>query len=176
MSVSSICGGGPLDYIIGNKKLDIIHLNEWRGMKFDEVGTADWFRNKELPAVDVEQLLNSSIDFENSQFLGEPPIKFSFKSAVQFVLYVIDRNKKLAKGEECLPVFCPQMGGDLLISLTNIDFRGDDLPEPPFYGGKVSSASKQDLSSWLGAILQLLYEKEYIGGYGRNHTKYWFTA
>jgi hypothetical protein len=163
-------------YTIKPGEIKIENLQEWRGIKPDEVGIADWFRDKNLPPADVEKFLRESYILDIVEFENNAPIKFTFKSAAQVVAYVINRNAKLDKKNDFIPIFCPNMGGELLRGLTNINVeRSDLMPKPPHYGGNICSADSRDLSTWLGAILQMFYEQKHISGYGRKDAEYWVT-
>jgi len=147
----------------------------WYGFTPNEVGYADWLRDKKLPAVDVDQLMQFGFDLENSKFKGEPPLKFTFKCAVQVVLNHIETlKKKYPEAEHYSLLHSQGMQYDLLMMLTNIDnLHIDNMPEPPRYKWPVCSAGRNDQNYWLGAIIHLLYEQKQITEYGRKGCDWW---
>jgi hypothetical protein len=154
---------------------DVASLEECYGIKPDDVGTATWARDEDMPVVEVEKLLALPIDLYHSTFKGRPPISFTFRTAVKLIMDYIESAKKHAERCVVLPLSTSDaIMADLMIALTNIDTARPDLvPEPPRYPYPVCSASQTDGQFWLGAILALLFEKGVITEYGRKGAQYW---
>jgi len=147
----------------------------WYGFTPDEEGLGDWLCNTSLPVVDVNQLLRSGVDLETSKFEGKPPLKFTFKCAVQVVLKQIEFLKRNPTEDNLHSLYYPagKMQDRLLTMLTNIDnLHTENMPAPPILSRR-SYATKSDQKFWLGAIIHLLYEQKQITEYGRHGGNWW---
>lgn len=156
-------------------EIDYTTITEWCGIDPDREIVSDWMANKTLAVVDANTILDT-MNLEKSEFEGDPSVRFTFKSAIKLVVTVVNRNMKLGSREPFLPLFCPAAGGYLLERLSNIETERPDLiPTPPFYGGRICSAVATDHRYWTSAVLQFLYERGNIQGYGRQGARYWVS-
>jgi hypothetical protein len=152
----------------------------WCGFTPDEVGLGDWLCDKGIPFMNVDQFLEEStkyrLDLKKSQFVGKPPLQFTFKCAVGVVINHLEILQKESKEKSVFVCRGEGMYNHLLTMLTNIDnLHIDNMPNPPKYPHPICSASHSDHKFWFGAILQLLYENGAIKEYGRKGADYWVT-
>lgn len=165
---ASLRGANVASVSKGTKiEIDFTKLQERYGIKPDDVGVADWGRDKNLPAVKVEDLLRCSLDLEHCKFKEQPPISFTFRTAVQYVVDTINRSK-----EYTIPLgsFPGSIHHDLIVALTNIDTPKPNLvPEAPLYEAPTCSAPRGCGRHWLGAISRMLLDDGHISQYGMKN-------
>ena len=157
--------------------IDINNLPEWCGIKPDEIGISDYGRYKNLPVVEVSQLLKLPINWAESHFEGKPPFQYTFKSAVEVVVKVINQTAKIDPWADVIPLFCPGMYCDLINPLSKVDTKRPDLISPPPRYAVNSAYSPEDNNHqyWLGAILHMLYEQGHLSAYGKKEGEYWVS-
>lgn len=162
---------------------DATTFDEWRGIKAEEEVVDNWRKNPALPALDVAEWLARGINLDariEDETLNERPLKWTFKTAVAFLVRVM--NEEIAQGLRGRDAF--PIGGtsgtvkELLIrSLSNIDTKNfEAIPLPPKLGGAFRSAKGYEREFWRGAIVQKLYEENHIRAFGDSGDgNLWFS-
>lgn len=131
-------------------RIEIPDFSKLKNINVDTEVIAPQGGEKDL-ALDVNQLLNCSTPLELNDDAGTS-FKFTFKSAVKLVVYVMNRALRLTYNNKKFLIVCPQMGGKLLAALKTMPIEGS--------------------ANWLEAILKFLVEDKKIKKYELNGENY----
>ncbi len=129
---------------------------EYAGLKLDDVLVCDYFTNKELGPINIEDVLSQGINLRKFNIPPNTIISLSFKTAIQFMKKWID-DLRIHSNKEYAPLIATQDAhGYIYHGLSNYEvLQVDKLSSPPQYDFPMCSASRSDLHFLPGCILQL---------------------
>lgn len=159
--------GRPIDQFINN-------FQRYCGIKAEDIGICDgWVKvDKSLPVLDADKFLHLDPSLLRKFALDPlPPISFTFKGALRFVIKLIE--------ERPTGGFLQAHEGHQVVYLTRYGKNGRLGLESQFLHALRSIFTQNRLvnenfnKNWLGVILRLLMQEGIITDYGGKHDEIW---
>lgn len=180
---------------LAGRRIDqfIDNFQGYCGIKAEDIGICDgqwratsWSWNwkevdKSLPVINADQFLNLDLSLLRKFNLDPlPPISFTFKGAVRFVIKLIDEAQKGYQShlQGAAGVYLigqttkygrPGIEGQFLNALRYIPTQNRHIiPSPPTNKWPLPSVNEDFNEDWLGVILRMLVDEGVITTYGQR--------
>jgi hypothetical protein len=159
-------------------KIDWEKFTDYTGYKLDKVLALSYGEDEFLDVKKVEDLMQLG-DIKTMPFEGDFAISFTFKTAVQYVVDLLNQygaESPKFMGFEIPPQPRQTIHGEIYHTLRKCPTPHLHLLTPPPKSERCGwAADRSDLMFMLGGIIHMLHEQGYIEAYGLapHHSHFW---